>query len=264
MDINTQTTGVQAAPDDTQSQTDTAPVQASEADVQVTSEAPEATQDTGETSPEIKAEDTAEERLYAGKYKTVEDMEKAYKSAENKLHTEAIEKAELARILNETFTTPEAQAPAQATDTDSYGDYEETTTVDPRIEAIERKEAVRDFVFTHPDTDGQAVNKILNSDPLVKNIQGYEAKLEYAYLKSRATAQPKAVADAEKRASEQTQAKIAEKQAAQVEGARQQAQPAGNNELSNSELRDTLRNDKAFDDLIQQRFPGISKMRTRT
>jgi hypothetical protein len=245
--------------------TDTAEAPAVQPDVQVEQVAPEAAQGTEGNEPEITATDTAEERLYAGKYKSVDDLEKSYTELQSKATKDAQEKAELARILNETFTTPEATAPmAQAEDTDSYGDYETPDPVAQKLATIERKDAVRDFIMSHPDANGENVNKILQSDPIVANINGYEAKLEYAYLKSKASAAPGLVAEAEKRASEQTQVKIAEKQAAQVEGARQQSQPAGEDEMSTNQLRSTLRDDKAFDALIQKRFPGVSKMRTRT
>lgn len=237
--------------------------QTNEADVQVTSETPEAAQDAGETSPELTAEDKVEDNQYLGKFKTPEDMAKAYAQLESKATRDAQEKAELARILNETFTAPEA-APVAAQDNAQYEGYDEPDPVAQKLQVMERKDAVRDFVLLHPDADGNSVNQILQSDPIAQSIPTYEGKLEYAYLKSQATAAPKAVAEAEKRASEQTQVKIAEKQAAQVEAAKQQSQPAGEDAPSASELRSTLKDDKAFDDMIQKRFPGISKMRTRT
>lgn len=203
---------------------DTAPTQSNEADVQVENEAPEATQATEAaqeaTSTEVKAEDTAEERLLAGKYKSVEDLEKSYTELQSKATRDAQEKAELARILNETFATPEA--PAQqldATDTDSYGEYEESNPMTKEFEAIKRKDAVRDFIFLHPDADGAVVNKVLQEDPIVANITGYEAKLEYAYLKSKSINTADAVAQAKKDSAIETKQKIVEKQTAQVETA---------------------------------------------
>lgn len=265
MDDETQTTGVQDAPAvDSTPQAETAPSQDSAADVQVTSEAPEAAQSTGETSTEITATETAEERLYAGKYKTPEELEKAYTSAQSEASRISAEKAELARILNETFTAPDPVAQAPVQETASYDEYETPDPVAQKLEVMERKDAVRDFVLLHPDADGQSVNKILQSDPIAQSIPTYEGKLEYAYLKSQATAAPKAVAEAEKRASEQTQVKIAEKQAAQVEGARQQSQPPSDEPLTGAELRAAIKGDNDFDALIQKQFPGISKMRART
>lgn len=241
---------------------DKAEVQTNEADVQVTSEAPEAAQDTGETSPELTAEDKVEDNPYLGKFKTPEDMAKAYAQLESKATRDAQEKAELARILNESFTAPEATSVVE--DKVSYDEYETPDPVAQKIAALEVKDTIRDFTMLHPDANGQAIIEIANSDPIAKSMNSVQAKLEYAYLKSQLAAGPQAVAEAEKRASEQTQVKIAEKQAAQVEGAKQQSQPAGNENLSPSELRSTLRDDKAFDELIKQRFPGVSKMRTRT
>lgn len=264
MNDDNQTVVSEAPVEDSSTQTDKVEAQISEADVQVEQVAPEAAQSTEETSSEITATDKAEERLYAGTFKSPEELEKGYTELRTKATNDAMEKAELARILNETFTTPEAAPVVQAEDTDSYGDYETPDPVAQKLATIERKDAVRDFIMSHPDANGENVNKILQSDPIVANINGYEAKLEYAYLKSKASAAPGLVAEAEKRASEQTQVKIAEKQAAQVEGARQQSQPAGEDEMSTNQLRSTLRDDKAFDALIQKRFPGVSKMRTRT
>ena len=75
----------------------------SEASTQ-TNEAPEATQETKE--PVAKATDTVEDKLYAGKYKSVEDMEKAYQELNSKFTNTSQEKAELAKILNDAFITP--------------------------------------------------------------------------------------------------------------------------------------------------------------
>lgn len=270
MDDETQTTGVQDAPaaDDNQ-QADTAPSQDSAADVQVDKEAPEAPQDTEEEkSPDTNAKDTAEERLYAGKYKTPEEMEKAYKELNSKATRDAQDKAELAKILNEAFVPDEPTPQATATEAqafqDEYDEPSEPVTVDPRIEVLEQKDAIRDFIFMHPDADGSTINEVLKKDPLLNNITGYQAKLEYAYLKSKEMSAPQSLADAQKKATKETIAKTAEKQAAQVEGARQQAQPAGEEPLTGAELQQALRGDKSFDDLIQKKFPGISKMRTQT
>lgn len=220
MNDDTQTTGVEAP---TQA-VDTAETQASEASVQVNDNAPEATQTEATAqeaeATEVKATDTAEESLYAGKYKSVEDMEKAYKELQSKATRDAQEKAELTKILNDAFLTPEADAPATVADTEeTYG--EEPSSVDPRIERLERQGAVSNFIMTHPDADGAAMNKVMTSDPLIASIQGHEARLEYAYLKSKTMSQPKAVEQARREGAQQVQAKTAEKQVAQVEAASQ-------------------------------------------
>lgn len=189
---------------------DTADTQVNEADVQVDG-APEATQ--GEET-EVKAEDTAE-KLYAGKYKTVADLEKAYKNAESKLGQTTSEKAELARELQGTFAQQEAEN-AQQLEANGY----EVDPVVQKVERLERNDAVSRFIFSHPDADGAAMNKVLTTDPNIAQIQSYDARLEYAYLKSQNMSTSKAIAEAKKTAATETQAKIVEKQAAQVESSR--------------------------------------------
>lgn len=235
MDDETQTTGDQSAP----AQADTADTQASEADVQTNNDAPEASQEVKETATE--ATDTAEEKLYAGKYKNVDDLEKSYKELESKYGKEASEKAELTRILNEAFVAPET------TDT-ANEDYVETTPqVNPEIEQLKRDNAVVKFIMGHQDADGEAMKQILADDPLVKQISGHDAKLEYAYLRSQNMSQPKAIAEAKKTAQAETQAKTAEKQAAQVESARKAEPPEEESDLEkatgnyNQETRDAAR-----------------------
>lgn len=269
MQDDTQDTGVQAVPaDEAQSQADTAPNQENLADVQVTNETPEASQDKqGETqSLETNAEDTApEERLYAGKYKTVEDMERAYSELNSKATRDAQEKAELARILNESFSTPEQ--PVQQAQADEYDDYQQPDPVAQRITALENNLIVSNFVLNHPDAVGMAdtLNEVLNSDPVVNAISDPNARLEHAYLKSKSLAEGKTIEQAKKEAANQTTQTLAAKQAAQVEAVRKQSAPVNDNEgLSPSEIRAAARDDKAFDDLIQKRFPGISKMRSQT
>lgn len=193
--------------------TDTTADQASEADVQTNNEAPEATQQT-EESVEVKVEDTAENKLYAGKYKSPEDMEKAYKELESKFGQTASEKAELARILNDAFASPEPTAQAPVVE-DVFG--ESPDPVVQEIENLKRQTAVQGFIMNHQDADAAVMGKILAEDPLVKQIAGHEAKLEYAYLRSQSMSQPKAIEEAKKTAQTQAQAKIVEKQAAQVE-----------------------------------------------
>jgi hypothetical protein len=196
--------------------TDNASDQPSETS-QSASEAPEATPVVEEKqTTEVKAEDKAEEQLIAGKFKTQEDLEKGYKELESKFGKEASEKAELTRILNEAFATPEAPATDTASDT-----YEETTPqVNQEFEQMKRDNAVIKFIVGHQDADGETMKKILAEDPLVKQISGHDAKLEYAYLRSQNMSQPKAIAEAKKTAQVETQAKTAEKQAAQVESAK--------------------------------------------
>lgn len=206
-------------PNDTQASGNDAP-QADTADTQpsaaseVTNEAPEANQTEAQgTQPEVNATETAEEKLLAGKYKTPEELEKAYKSLESKFGQTTSEKAELSRILNQAFETP---APA-ATD-DSF--REEPDPVNQEIEGLKRTTAVQSFIMTHPNADPAGMQKVLTEDPLVKQISGHDAKLEYAFLRSQNMAQPKAIKEAEKRAADAAVAKTAEKQSAQVETAR--------------------------------------------
>lgn len=241
----------QVAPVDPQSPTDTATPATNEADVQV-NEAPEATQDQGD--PEVKATDTAEERLYAGKYKSVDDLESSYKELQSKATRDAQDKAELTRILNDAFTEE------PATPDESYIE----TEVDPRIEKLERQGAVSSFIMTHPNANGEAINKVLAEDPFISKISGHEAKLEYAYLKSQNMTQPKVVAEAQKASADAARLKVAEKQAAQVETVRQQAAPTSDSShLSQSELRDALRDENSFHDLMTKKYSGISKMTTK-
>lgn len=202
----------QATEADAPVQTDTADTQASEAN-EVTNEAPETTQATEAqeaSTTEVNATDTADEKLYAGKYKTPEEMEKAYKSLETKFGQTASEKAELARTLNQAFAAP----------TGGDDGFEEFDTVNQEIEGLKRVTAVQSFIMSHNDADAQAMQKVLAEDPLVKQISGHDAKLEYAYLRSQNMARPKAIAEAEKRAADTAVAKVAEKTSAQVETAR--------------------------------------------
>lgn len=210
METDTQTTGTDAPADNTQT-ADTVDAQASEASTQVDN-APEATQAT-EGQPEVNAEDTAEEKLYAGKYKSPEDMEKAYKELESKFGQTTSEKAQLTQLLNEAFTTPEAST---SSDTDSYDDIGEVSSHD---DPTKRDVAVLKFTIGHPDANGAAMSEVLANDPFIGNIQGYEAKLEYAYAKSQNMTSKQAIAEAQKQTAQQTQTKIVEKQAAQVESA---------------------------------------------
>ncbi len=225
---DTQATGT-VAPEDTTA-TDTAATQPSEASVQ-SNEAPDATPVVEATS-EVKAEDTVEEKLLAGKYKTVDDLEKSYTELQSRFSKETSEKAELARILNDAFVAPENQGQAQVADTSN--DYsDEPDPRDQKLEKLERQTAVSSFIMTHPDAAGDTMNKILAEDPVISQISGHEAKLEYAYLKSKNMTTQKAIEEARKQATQQTHAKIAEKQTAQVESAGTTVQTDENTELRN-------------------------------
>lgn len=208
--------------DDTPAPEATAPEASDTAETQEESQAEDSQVSVPEVSEEakaeteVKAEDTTEEKLLAGKYKSVEDLEKSYKELESKYGKEASEKAELSRALNEAFATP-AQTQAADTGTD---DYEEPTSADPEAEKLKRDVAVMKFIVSHSDADPATMKEILATDPLVAQIPGYEARLEHAYYKAKAVSQPKAVAEAQKEAQAQTVAKIAEKEIAQVESAK--------------------------------------------
>lgn len=208
MDDETQTTG-DVAP----AQAETANAQASEADVQTNNDAPEAPSEVKES--DVKATETAEEKLYAGKYKTVEELEKAYTSANSEASKMSQEKAELTRILNDAFASPEPVA--QETEEDVYA---ESPTSNPEFEKIKQDNAIIKFALAHQDADGEAMNKIIATDPMISQITGPEAKLEYAYLQSKNMSQPKAIEEAKKEGQVQAQVKIAEKQTAQVETSR--------------------------------------------
>lgn len=189
---------------------DTADPQTSAADLQVTNDAPEAAP---VEEPTVKATDTVEEKLYAGKYKSVEEMEKAYTELQSKYTNTSQEKAEMSRLLTEAFSTPEP------TVQNPDAPFEEPDPVQSEIESVKRSQAVMMFVMNHQDADAGAMKEVLASDPLVKQIQGHEAKLEYAYMKSQSMRQPKAIEEAQKAGAQQAQVKIAEKQTAQVESA---------------------------------------------
>lgn len=202
--------------------TDTpAPADTSTTDQLATTDAPEAAQDNAvaqeTTTPDTNATDTAQEKLLAGKYKSVEDLEKSYKELESRYGKETSEKAELTRILNEAFA-PATQAQPEAAETvETFSD--EPTPINNPDDGTKRDLSVLKFTIGHPDADGAAMQKVLAEDPFISNIQGYDAKLEYAYAKSQLQSQGKAVAQATKQAQADTQAKIVEKQAAQVETA---------------------------------------------
>lgn len=252
---------VSEAPEATAIVEDKVEEQPSPADVQVNNEAPEAAQEVKE--PVAEATDKADEKLYAGTFKSPDDLERAYQELRSKSTKDSQEKAELAKILNDAFLVPEPQAQAQAPDTDYY-DEGESNPVNQELASIKTRLAISEFLTNHQDADAQSLVEVINSDSNVASITSPEAKLEYAYLKSQSMGSKKAIVEAEKKSAEQAQVKFAEKQAAQVETVKQQAQPVDDDkELSPSELRDTLKNTKAFDDLISKKFPGISNMKTR-
>lgn len=263
MDEETQTTGNPSAP----AQADTVDTQNSEASVQTNNETPEATQDNAPAqeavAPETKAEDTVEEKLYAGKYKSPEEMEKAYKELESKFGKETSEKAELTRLLNAAFSEPATAPLVPQEQPDAYGYEESQAQSQPtQNDKVTQDLAVMKFIMTHQgeNLDGASLQKILKDDPYVQNINGPEAKLEYAYLRSQNMARDKAIAEAQQQAAVKTQEKSAEKVAAQVESAGRQAPPTNDNqELSQSELREKLRSDKGFDEVIAKKFPGIKR-----
>lgn len=221
MDDETQTIGTDAP-----ATADTVVTQDSSADVQTNNGAPEA----AETQKEVpvNAADTADEKLYAGKYKSPEDMEKAYKELESKFGQTTSEKAELSRILNEAFVPPApAQAPADTADLFS----DEPNPLNQEIDDLKRVTAVQSFVMNHQDADPASMQEVLSSDPYIKQISSHEAKLEYAYLRSQNMSQQKAIAEARKQTASETQAKIVEKQVAQVETAQASAQADTSNNL---------------------------------
>lgn len=215
-------------------QEDTVTEQTSEASVQTNTEAPEAAQETKE--PVVGATDTAEDRLYAGKYKSVEDLEKSYQELNSKFTNTSQEKAELAKILNQAFETPES--PETATD-----DYAESTD-DPRIQKLEIKTAIQDLIINDRNADIVKINEILNSDPLVKEISSIEGKLKYAHSQSKNMDTQKAIADAKQEATQATQSKIVEKQTAQVEPAKSATQTDENSELMERATGNYSQNDR--------------------
>lgn len=232
--------------------TDTsATVNTSDASTQ-TVEAPEATQQTEENA-EIKATDTAEEKLYAGKYKSPEDLEKGYTELQSKFGQTTSEKAELSRILNEAFAQP-AVAPPVVEDT-----YEEPNPVNQEIDNLKRQTAVQGFVMNHQDADAAQMGKVLAEDPLVKQISGHEAKLEYAYLRSQNMSQQTAIAEATKTGAQTATAKIAEKQVAQVEAATKTSKQDDGSELYERATGNYSQEDrdKARRDLIRKNLVNL-------
>lgn len=170
-------------------------------------EAPEANQgEVEEGNPDetgVNAEDTADDTLLAGKYKTPEELERAYKELESKFGKETGEKAKLSRTLD-TVLSPEQDTGVGVSET----------------EALRRDTAVLKFLVAHNDVDADSMKEILSSDPLLNQISGHEAKLEYAYLRSKELTRDQAMAQVQKQAQNETKAKVAEKEAAKVESAK--------------------------------------------
>lgn len=245
MDIETQTQGQDVTP----VVTDTVTSPASSADVQAI-ETPNAAVAQEAT---VNAEDTvAESKLYAGKYKSVEDLEKSYTELQSKFTSTASEKAELSKILADAFASePEPVVTAQP----DYDEYQEETSKPDN--AVTRDISVLKFVMSNPDADGAAMNEVLKNDPFVAQINGYEAKLRYAHAISQSTAKPKAVEEAKRQTQIETQAKFAEKQAAQVESASKQSPPTQEEPLTREQIQSALRDDKSFGELLKKR-PGFS------
>ena len=174
------------------------------------SQTQEAAQETATT--DINAEDTVQDKLFAGKYKTPEDLEKAYAELNSKFTSTSQEKAELSKLLTDAFSTDTTQG-TQTQDED-YDDAPKQTQ-GPSKNDVDI--SVMKFLFTHEGADGKAINDVLNNDPLVQSIGSVDAKLEYAYLRSQNMSQSKAIETARKEAAQAAQTKTIEKQAAQVE-----------------------------------------------
>lgn len=234
---------------DAPAQADTAPVPNIEADVQANNETPEVAAAQEAT---VNTTDTVEEtKLYAGKYKSVEEMEKAYTELQGKFTNTASEKAELSRILAEAFASePVVPTPVQS---NNYDDYQEEIPSAPQDTSVNRDIAVMKFVMGNPDADGKAILDIINTDPFVKDLPSYEAKLKYAHALSRNTAAPKVVEEARKQAVTETQVRIAEKQAAQVEPASTQSPPTQEEPLTRGQLRQALKDENGFNALLKKR-----------
>jgi len=224
---------------------DTAPAPNSEADLQA-NETPEAAE--AQEAP-VNAEETVEEKLYAGKYKSPEDLEKSYIELQSKFSSTTQQKAELSRILADAFAEPAAPQ----VQTPAYDDYEEDSPAQKPDDVYGRKIAVMEFSMSHPDADGAAILEVLKNDPATRNMPDYETKLKYAYAISQNTARPKAVEEAAKQSQTQAQVKYAEKQAAQVESASKQSPPTQEEPLTKEQLRDALKNDDSFGELLKKR-----------
>lgn len=211
----------------------------SEASEQKQANVPEATQ--GNEATEVKAEATADSEevgFLGGKYKTAKELEDAYKALKDKHDSEARANAELTRLLEESFIPSDTAKATQKDDVEG----EDFSEDDPAPKSqpddgTKRDVAVMKFVMAHPDADGTLMNEVLTKDPVVANINGYEAKLKYAYAQSKIISTSKAVEEARKQGAQQAQAKAAEKEVARVESA-QKAAPTD----EDAELRSQMAN----------------------
>lgn len=166
----------------------------------------EEVKETSET--DVNATDTAE-KLLAGKYKTPEDLEKAYKELESRFGKESSEKAELSKVLNEVMTPSEEDTASTSEDLEYSAD-----------DKVQRDMAVLKFIISHGDANAENMKKVLAEDPMVSQINSHEAKLEYAYLRAKDATSSQAMNEAQKVAQDEAKAKIAEKEGAQVESAK--------------------------------------------
>lgn len=239
----------QATGTDAPATADTADTQASTASEVENNQAPEATQTEAQgTQPEVTAEDTAETKLYAGKYKTPEEMEKAYKNLESKFGQTATEKAELSRILNDAFTTP-----ATADTGDSFADEPASANQESPDVAILK------FIVMHGNdgVDANAMNEVLKTDPYIAQISGHDAKLQYAYLRTQNMAKDKALAEAEKKGAQSATAKIAEKQIAQVESGKKTESDDGSELLTKATTGNPAEREAARKALIRKHLVNL-------
>lgn len=220
MQDDTQTTG-----NVTPSAEDTVNTQTSEANLQEV-QAPDVAQTLEENASELIQEDTASEKLYAGKYKSPEDMEKAYNELQSKYTSTSQEKAELSRILTGAFVPPQTtNATPQMNVANEYTEYEQPDQRDVELQQLKTQSAIQSFILTHDNVDVGSLDEVLRTDPLVKDIPSASARLEYAYLRSQNMTKSQAIAEAEQQAVRQTQVKVVEKQAAQVEQVQRSQQP---------------------------------------
>jgi hypothetical protein len=201
---------------------DTTAPQTNEADLQEVTP-PNANPSNEENAQVVNAEDTGSEKLYAGKYKTPEEMERAYQDLQSKFTSTSQEKAEISRILTEAFAQPDPVAQPTAVVDDDFGDS--TPSAPPVNDAQTRDLAVMKFMMTHDNVDAKQLQTVLATDPYVSTMGTYESKLEYAYLRSREQQSAQTVAEATRNAGLQAQVKTVEKQAAQVEQANRSQQP---------------------------------------
>ena len=228
------------------------------ADDQVQADTPVVADDnTAQVTP-TDTESSDDDGFLGGKYKTKEDFEKAYRELQTLRQTELEEKAQLSQILNSAFGSLDEQ-PAQQ---DGYEEEYEDKTAPSQLDSVNQKLAVMEFSMAYPDADGKAMTEVLTKDPVATQIQDYSARLKYAYAISKTNAQTKVVEAAQKQAQAATVAKIAEKQAAQVESVGKQSEPPKADPLSPSEIHSVMQNTKSFDELLRTKFPGIASQFT--